>query len=161
MRRFGGEFGMGEKSEDAETVVDGYQNDAVIDESAVFVESARCGAAFVGAAVDPEHDGKRLGDGPFGNDDVEEEAVFFAGFGVAAVPVAEIGLRAGSAEGGCVANPGPGFCGRVRASGDRRRATARRGCRGNPLRRQDAAMPLISPDCGFDDQRVVILSPAA
>ena len=89
---------MGEESEDAEAVVDGYEDDAMIDERAVFVESARCGAAFIGAAVNPEHDGKGLGDGPLGNDDVEEEAIFLAGFGIVAVPVAKIGLRTGSAK---------------------------------------------------------------
>ena len=114
---------MGEESEDAEAIVDGDENDAVIDERAVLVEGARSGAAFVCAAVNPEHDRKRLGNWPLGNDDVEEEAIFLAGFGVMAVPVAEVWLRAGSAE--CVdalRTPVQGFAVQVRASGDHRRA---------------------------------------
>ena len=111
MGRLSGEVGMGEESEDAEAVVDGYEDYTMIHERAVFVESARCGAPFVGAAVNPEHDGKGLGDGPLGNDDVEEEAIFLAGFGIVAVPVAKIRLRTGSAK--CLGgtNAGPGLCG--------------------------------------------------
>src|ERR1019366_9699315 len=109
--RFGGEFRVSKKSEDAKPVVDGYQNYAVIDERSVFVKSTRRGAAFVSAAVNPEHDGKWFGDGPLGNDDVEEEAILLTGVGVAAVPVAEIGLRAGSAELRSVQDPGPGLRG--------------------------------------------------
>jgi hypothetical protein len=59
--------------------------------------------------VNPEHDGKRLGYWPFGHNHVEEQAVFLAGLRVVAVPFAEIGLRARSAERVCIVDAGPGF----------------------------------------------------
>ncbi len=79
MRRFADEFGMREEAEDAEAVVEGDDEHAVVEQRALGVETARTGAAEVGAAVDPEHDGEQASGWPCGGDDVEKEAVFLAG----------------------------------------------------------------------------------
>ena len=120
MRGLTGELRMREKAEDAETVIDGNEEDAVIEQRAVVVERAGTGASLVGAAVYPEHYGQRFRGGPYGRDDVKKEAVFAAVRVVVAVPGAtEKSLRAGRAKSAGVADAGPSLVGHWRVPAQR------------------------------------------
>ncbi len=94
-----GEFGMREKAERTEAIVDGHDDDALLREG-LAVGRGRCaGAAGVSAGVNPEQHGPFFGGRLRGGPDVEVEAVL-AHFGCGATTCAATagGLHAHGAE---------------------------------------------------------------
>ena len=121
-----------EEAEGAQAVVHGDEHDAVLRERGPVVQRRRARAHLEAAAVDPDHDGQRLGGRRVGGPHVQVEAVLVPLLGVAA----EEGLH----QRGVLRGDGPERvrrthavprCGRARAAGTggRRPVAPRRGCR--------------------------------
>src|SRR5450432_1847885 len=72
---FLGQFGMREESEDAEPVVDGDDDDALLGEIFAVVSGRRAGSTRVSAAVNPDHHWTPLFSRRRGSPDVQVEAV--------------------------------------------------------------------------------------
>ncbi len=77
----GGQFGMREEAEDAQTIVQRHHDDAVTRHVHAVIERLLGRTAVIAAAMDPYHDRKRLALGLRRRPDVEVEAVFAFGEG--------------------------------------------------------------------------------
>ncbi len=101
MRRLLRQSRMRNKPENTQAVVDRHHNHAVLDQRSVLIECARCRAPGVGSAMKPDHNRQhrgRLRRRPHRSHNVQKQAVFFAGFRVAPVPVSQNRLRAWSTK---------------------------------------------------------------
>jgi len=70
----------------------------MLHQRSVLIEGARCSAAGVSTAVDPEHHRQGGFRWPRPRNYIEKQAIFLAGFSVVFVPVSKYGLGARSAE---------------------------------------------------------------